>query len=456
MITRLIMLEATDYTVDLPIVQDIVKDFKKEVFRDKDDNLDVYIYQDGETYDNETYTNEIGRHKLLVSYSCEEGETLSYYPSIYKAKDKIILKDKQTGFTIRPITTPTDMTINFTYKNKSKVVMQKIVNRLKNLYKFTGYRFSHRLSYKYLFPKPLIDLIEHIAKLLNKDIYKFIEESAVVKFDYAVKRGSNYKVPSFRGVQGGIIGNFLEEGNKIKIGTDDIYYTIDFSYIITFDKPTALAVHYPILVNNKPLDKKWLPKQEIAAGRDKATGKFDVSRIISDKFNFGTLFTDILIRVPTYDQFTPFHSDNGSKIMLLSILINLEEDKKDILLNINDLKRIGLPDEIVEYLLETNEKDLFTFTQSLFYIELYENNYIKDKEMYKDTEGNIRTEIPLDLTKTYHLLFNVVMNKKLLAYCKPEGNSRITKDERLMEFMGINFNDDRFALVIKDKNVTGY
>ena len=456
MITRLVMLEATDYTVELPIVQDVVKDLKKEVFRDVDNDLDVYIYKDNEPYDNDITTNEIGRNNLLVNYTCEEGDILAYNPGIYRAKEKVILRDKQTGFSIRPITTPTDLTINFTYKNKSKIVMQKILNRLKSLYKFTGYNLSHRLSYSYLFPKPLIHLIKDMATLLNKDMYTFIDESAIVKFDYAVKRGSDYKVPSFRGVQGGIVGNILDDPNKLKIGSDDIFFTIEFSYLLTFDKPIALAVHYPILVNNKPLDKKWLPKNEVMVIRDPATGKLDINRVILTNFDKGTLFTDILIRVPNFDQFTPSRTDTGSKIMLLSILLNIDPKDPYTLFNIKDLSHLGLPDEIVQYLLNTDRYDLFTFTQSLFYLELYENNYIKNKKMYKDSDGNIKTEIPLDVSKTYHILFNVITNRKLLAYCKPEGNNKIIKDEQLMASMGIKFKDDHFALVGDDRNITGY
>ena len=460
MITRLVMIDGIEHTIIAPVVNSVVKDLQDHIFKDKDAKLYIGSFYEEEDVDvnDHVTTNEIGKSKLFVNFEYEDNEELSYNPSIYKAKDKIILRDKQTGFSLRPISTSTDLTMTFTYKNKSKIAVQKVLNKIKNFYKFTGYSLSHRLSYSYLLPKVLMSLMSEIATLKgDANVFNFIEQAAIVKFDYAVKRGSDFKVPSFRGVEAGIIGNIQDEADKLKIGKDGQLYTIEFTYLLTFDKPTTLAVHYPITVNNKPINEKWLPKEELAAGRDRATGQFDISRILRDKFHNGVIQSDIMIRVPNFDQFTPFGIGRyHDRIKLLSILLQLDTDEPNTLLDINDLIYVGLPKNIVDYLLAAGDVDLFNFGHSLFHIELFENNYIKNKKLEKTSDGKIVATEPLDTTKTYHLLFNVVTNKRYLAYVKPKGNDRLAKDIELMKSMNIIFKDDTFALVQNGNNITGY
>lgn len=458
MVTRLVMIEGIDHTVIAPIVNSVVKDIEHKFL--KDDDIKVYMgtyyEEDNSEVNDRVTTNKIGKSKLFVNFEYEDDEELSYNPSIFKSRDKNILLDKQTGFRLKPISTATKLNISFTYKNKSRVAVNKIINKLKNFYKFTGYTLSHRLNYSYLLPDVLMSLMSDIAILKDEpDVFNFIEQASLVKFDYAVKRGSDFKVPSFRGVEAGIIGNIEEDAKSFKITKEEQMYMVDFTYTLVFDKPNALAVTYPITINNKPLNSKWLPKEEVAVSRDLSNGTLDINRILGDKFNLGLITSDILIRVPNFDQFTPDNGADKDRIKLLSVLIQIDANEPDVLLDIHDLKYLGIPDYIIEYFLDIDEYDLFQFGASLFQLELFENNYIKDKGLVKTSDGKIVATKPLDTTKTYHLLFNVITNKNLLKYINPKGNDRLNRDIELMNKMGIMFRDDTFVLMQKGNNTNG-
>lgn len=444
------MVDGIEQTIIAPIVKDVVKDIQDKFI--KDEHVKVYTSsfyeEDNVEVGDHVTTNEIGKSKLFVNFEYEDNEEMSYSPSMYRAKDKIILLDKQTGFSLRPISTNTTLTLTFNYKNKSKVSVQRVLNKLKNFFKFTGHTLVHSLTYSYLFPDILMGLMSNVSSLKGtSNVFDFIDAAAVYNFDYAVKRGSDFKVPSFRGKAAGVMGVMEGDASSLKISKEGELYTLEFSYNITFDKPNALAVHYPITVNNLPIDSNWLPKKSIVKSRERSSGAFDINRIIKDKFNTGDIQNDILIRVPDYDQFTPSLSHDGTTLVLLSLLIQLDPNEPELLLDLNDLAYIGIPDFVISYMKRAGIKDFFKLGSSLFYFMLFENNYIKDKDMSKNFDDKIVATKPLDPTKTYHLVVNVLVNRRFLRFSHHPESSAMVEAIETMRNMGIEFKDDTFALV---------
>ena len=393
MITRLVTIDGVDHTIITPVVNDVVSDIQDKIF--KDDDIEVYkdsLYNDESVdVDDHVYNNKIGKAKLFVNYEVEDNEELELTTSTYIAKDKMLLVDHDTGFNIRPISISSDITFSFIYKSKSKLAVQKVKNRLQHYYLTSGYSINHNVSYSYLLPNVLIKLISNISSLKgNPNIYDFIDASAKYAFDYSIKRGSDYKVPTFHGKQSGIIGNITDEPKSIKIGKEDQYYTIEFSYQITIEKPTALAVQYPITVNNMSIDEIWLPKTKIATPIEKSSGSFNIRNIIGTRIYQGLQFNDILIKVPNFDQFAPYNVNSyNDRIKLISLLIQVDPTNMDIILDIDDLAYIGVPNYLVDYMKATTDNELFKFGSSLIHIELFENNFIKDKGLTKNDDNQI-------------------------------------------------------------------
>jgi len=281
-----------------------------------------------------------------------------------------------------------------------------------------GYTIVHNLSYSYLIPQPVRDLIKDINKLKDPTLSfkEYLDSVSVEKLDYTIKRNSDYSVPAFRGVYANIFGNIETNPGDIKIEKNDVpEYIIEFEYKITIHYPHSLSIQYPILINNKSLPNKWLPKQRYATFVDRGEGVLNIIEVLKGYLKFKN--NDIVMhRIPDYDNFYPNMYDNSYYMRLVSILLQTDETNPNFIFNLDDLKYIGIPPYLVDYLKTTNDKELFTFGQALIYIELYDSNIKKDLGLYKDENNNILSTIPLSKGNSYHIVINLILDKGVINY----------------------------------------
>ena len=451
MITKIAMLSGVEHTVLIPMINKVTEDINKKIIKDDKafiNNITQYDNDDAEMANN-LYNPDLGKTMLEVSYDIEDNEDLAMTTSTYKPVNKIILLDKDNGVSLRPRYVSSDITIKFKYYSKSKIAVKNIKSRLRTYYLTSGYTIIHELPYSFLYPSSILSLLKNISKLKNMELFNYIESNVTYKIDYAVKRGSDYKVPSFRGIEAGIMGSMSTEPKDITIEKDDkTYYTLEFDYIINIQRPMALAVQYPILVNNKKLDDIWLPKEELAVSREPSNNKFDIRNVIGKFYRGGKNTNDILYRVPTYDNFVPgFTKYDNDRIKLISLLIEVNPSDNKLLFNIDDLKYVGMPEFILEYMKLSRDVKLFKLGYSLFYINLYEGNYIRDKKLYLTDTNDIKTLESLDSSKTYHLLISVVTDLGLLYFSNKTDSPELTEAKVICDKMNIEYVINNKAII---------
>jgi len=451
MITKIAMLNGVEHTVLTPMINKVTEDINKKIIKDDNvfiNNITQYDNDESEMTNN-LYKPELGKSMLEVSYDIEDNEELTLTTSTYKPINKIILLDKDNGTSLRPRYISSDITIKFKYYDKSKIAIKNIKSRLRTYYLNSGYTIIHDLPYSFLYPPSIISLLSNIAELKGMNVFNYIETNATYAIDYAIKRGSEYKVPSFRGIESGIMGSISTEPKDVAISKDDkTYYTLEFEYIINVQRPMALAIQYPILVNNKKLDDIWLPKEEVVITREPSNNKFDIRNIIGKFYREGKNTTDVLYRVPTYDNFVPgFTRFDEDMIKLISLLIEVNPSDDKLLFNIDDLRFVGLPDFILEYMKLNRGDTLFRLGYSLFYINLYEGNYIREKKLYLTDTNDIKTLESLDSSKTYHLLIHVVTDLGLLKFSNNSDNPELLAAKDMCDKMNIKYTINNKAIV---------
>lgn len=443
MISKLATIQGIDHTVIMPMVTQITSDLNKKIIKDKDvfiNNMFMYEKENADFADN-NYSNALGGPNIDISLDVEDIDVFNKTSSMYKPINKIIVLDKDTGLNIRQIYLSTKLNLTYGYRTQSKEKINSVLNRLKLYYTNTGYNIIHDLPYSYTMPLNVIDLIKNINYLKNNnnDYLTYFNSIIRYKFDLAINRSKTYKIPVFRGIQSNVIGMFSDEPKSISISKGSTpEYGITFNYSVLIQKPMGLYIQYPIMVNNKKLEDKWLGVEEYAKPLLTPDGVLNINGIVNRYIDDDTKYSDVsMIKLPSYDRFVPLPNFNDkSRVKLVSMLLEVDPTNKFNIFNIDDLKYIGLPKLMIDYLKNKGD-DIFKFGESIFYIELYEKDYIKDYGLHQDTTNNILTTKELKTDTSYHILISMLVD---LNYINYEPNStRLEEDITLLKHFKLEY-----------------
>jgi len=452
MVIRTALIDGLDFTFFKPIINQVRDDAKKYFFKDPDifDQDGVIYGKEGSTFGDYIYDNTLGGPTLLTTYEIHEDEDLRLGLSMRQQRNYPIIADSSTGLIAMPIYRFMKIEVKFSYIGQSKVKVQRMVNRLQSFYNAGGYSLSHNLEYSYLLPGSLVNLIGNIARLKEVSFEDFIKTASNLEFDNAIKRGSDYKVPAFRGVYENIFGYIEENPSELVIEKNsDTSYTMEFSYHLTVKEPYALSIKYPILVNNKRIDDKWLPNEKIAVMTNKDKVELmDINKVIKE-YNNVVPPGAIAHKVPDYDNFFPVeYINNTSKFGLISILLEVDENNPKFLFSLDNLRYIGVPDYMIEYCKTTNDRELFSPGKAALIFDLFEIDNIKNHGLH--LEGyNVIADVPLSIDKTYHIVISVILDKGLIDYyiAGSENEELINRDEVLYSNIGLRtFKSQRIAV----------
>ena len=441
MITKIANIEGQEITVYNKIIKQITNDIMSRFIKDFNAFLYLKTKYDRENveFPDYVYDNTLGGPTLDIEYEIKPTEELAITTSYIRYRTVPIVLDKDNGFSIRPLFRQTEINLHYRFRSQSKQELLNLKSKLLNFYYTTNYVCSHNLEYSFLFPYNVIVLANEIKTLkgLDIDVIDYLNSIAIKELDAAVKRGSEYKIPVYRGKQMNRYGSFKTNPENIEITRNDVpEYIFEFDYRVTFDNPISLFVQYPILINNKPLSKVWLGEETFA----KVTPNIDFTLLLRSwlvEYSLGMKNEeDIIFKVPNYDNFALMPDPNKKiwNINFLSLLIEVDKDQPDLLFNLDDLKYIGLPDNLVEYM-KRRGSNITRLGKTGVLLELYEGNNIKDLGLYVDENNNVRTKEPMNITKVYHIIFKFIID---LSYIDKKEEDVINDTKKLFKELNIN------------------
>ena len=443
MITRTAVIDGLDHTFIMPIINSVKDDIKRTIMHDSDifdHHVTMNNISDSE-FEDYLYDNTLGGPTLNIAYEVEYKEENRKGTSIYTPLNKIILIDKDNGFNIRPNYVTATLHLKFRYIGQSRILIQRMVNKLKTFYDFSGYTLTHDLNYSFLIPNVVLGLMDNINKLkdTNLSLNEYVNSITPGGIDIAIKPNSDREVPVFRGYMDSIFGYLDDQPADLTIDKNsDTSYSVEFAYSLTVKIPNSLTIQYPILVNNKPIDKHWLPAERMAVKVDKAEGKLNIIDIIRNYHEFKSSYT-ALYKVPTYDNFYPKEYIRGDlKLPLISILLSVDPNALNNILSLDSLKYIGLPDCLITYFKSRQGNELFEISNSIFLLELYKNNNVANYGL--NVVGNeIIADKPLDITKSYHIVISIMLDKGMVGYYRHDllDKDKVQEDDILLDKLHI-------------------
>ena len=423
MVTRAALIEGQEHTIITPIIKKITDDINRQLVQDSDSFLYLKTKYEEEGIDvpDYLYDNTLGGPNIDIEYTIEPHEVIKYNFNHINPMSNPILYDPDTRFTVRPYYQMVDIKITFTYRTQSKQQALNLKNRLYTFFISSPYKLIHDLEYSYQLPYSIITLANEIKTLkeFKGSVYDYLENISLFNLDYSIKRGSNYKIPTFRGIEKGRLGYLLTDPTESPINpehNDVPEYKISFDYMVSFHMPKGLWVDIPMLVNNKRISNIWLPKEKVTTIVEKEDNRLNITDNILKYISGERTVEDIIFKIPSNDQFSPLACVSKYDYVIRWLSLLLEIDKNDLytLFNLNDLKYIGVDDYIIDYMKRYKDK-LFKIGGCGIYLELLEYNNVKDYGLYVDKDFNIKSTNPLDIKGIYHMVFSFITDISVLV-----------------------------------------
>ena len=423
MVTRLIMLDNLNYTIDRPIEKSMVNYFKNNLLN----KPDIYVYYLSDKEDNSLEmdpnvdNNKIKQEMLMVTTEKTPLTEMTYVNNVAIDTHQPIMEDKEVLFLVRPRTIFTTYRITIKYFSRDKNRVLKIINLLRETDSINLNNIIISAEYYYTIPLTLLKLIHRISKLKNVNYGEYFKSIQLVKTDF-IKSREGLEIPVIREKQGGVLAYNTTDPYEIKPEKDDQYgYYAEMIFELDVEVPTSLMVTYPILVYNKLIGDDFIPRQNLSLPLP-INSEFNKAfyRLNDMGFRASVLKGRPLVYVPTIDEFpyAEFPLRDGH-VRLLSILLMLDEKDPYQIMNLNELRDLGINDFIYDYMKTRIGRSMFVPVYDLFQFELFEDFYLKDLELYLDKDLNIRSKKPINIKSQYRLALNVVRD---LKYLNPRQN----------------------------------
>ena len=314
--------------------------------------------------------------------------------------------DDQLGISAKLVYIPTEVTINFKYKARSKTLASKIRHdtwaRVSNMRDVN----LHTVTYTVPISTTFIDVIrylhalrENIAGYGDKFPEYFLSYASPAITQISRLEGSNPNY-SLQETATRILGMFdftgsMERAEKDSEGST---YTMEFAYKFTYEKPSEQILKFPIAIHNQLVDQRLFIKDSPDLSKKKKFYSSSIKHM--RKFEADYILDQLVgdekyITIPSYDDITFENHISGTKT-LFSAICSVEEDP-NLLLNLNELNDYLFNEQILDYIKKVDWEFIGKPYQSFINVSHYRNSFLAHHESITiDRDLNLRTTKPLN------------------------------------------------------------
>lgn len=427
--TRRVMLSGgLEQTVTRPIIITLCKDIMTMLQMDQN----TYVQYGDQVLINKSDT---GRDTLskslpnkLLSVNVKEnpvdGLEVSRVP--LKAQTPSFYADKETNTSATTIYKDMELHLEVKFRTKSKAEATSMVNRIGLMTADSSYFNRHNLDISYEIPSTVGTFIGEVYKL-KKSVYTDLTEEDFSNNSFDMTRIDRINSLSslmakssyvLREAQVDVLGYINGDISNKEAQEEDQYHVVEFTYTISYLKPIAMHISFPILIFNKTLPNSFtgLDNKPLITAKHFESFK-DLEELLTKYSTFGINYNGYYLTHPPQDDFTQPYELSGYQTVMSLLTVVDPVNTSNIMFNINNIGGLSFKDSVKELMIF--DKDIVgEMFNSLFFFALYENDRINfDNKLFLDEEGNVKHTIPLDITKTYRVFIYVINDATMLS-CK--------------------------------------
>lgn len=334
--------------------------------------------------------------------------------------------DPDTGVYIRPVYSPTDISINIISRHTDKDAAIRWRDDIRMRISTLRAERVHIASYSYIIPFEFIIILREIHKMreavapYGETFDQFVERYLVDKGTTLVDLAGNNPTLAIKETQTQMMGWFeFEEGpEKGDKQSENSAHNITFSYKLKLDKPIASVMNYPLMIHNQLIDKKFRPTEksyEVDDYRLAYSNSVGALRTFAP-YEQSRKFKPPGIAIPVFDDFIPASTSIPLDTMrVLTALTSVDLSNPKVLLDLKDLGTFTI-DPVIQAFMVVERNWIQKLGTSVLNLVVYENDVAMHSTKYSMDENLIVNLVDdPDPRKIYHVRLAVYMRPRLLT-----------------------------------------
>lgn len=365
--------------------------------------------------------------QLTVDVTEEYQEDRMLSSAVFRPENPHIFRDPALQVGLKPVYSSCDTTITFKYRARSKQEAIRWRDEVKNRTALGREQFIHSVTYHFLIPEELLVILREIWRLrenvapYGQDFDTYFKNHRTQRARWLTNQAGQNGRWGIAETQMRVLGWFDFEGVPEQGSKEDdaSTWTIGFSYKFKYDKATACAMQYPLIVHNQMIKyHPAYPDQPMYQVEDQLR-KYALSAKMFAYFETGRqnyYFKKRMgYQVPSYDEFIP-SSVVPNTLRLVSALIKIDPENPREIFNLMD--NVGgdiMMDPDIRCCLEKEWPYMTQPFQSIFNVSLYRSDRLQLPDKISiDANLDMTTTFDMDLRQTYHVRISLVSNLRLI------------------------------------------
>ena len=421
-------------SITRPVVYNIVRDMIRRTGLPKDIRINYpgdieRAMQDGSsiTTSHPEQTKFAYTSQLTIEVNEEYQEDRMLSTAVFRPENPFIFRDDALQVGIKPVYASCDTTITVKFRAQSKQQATRWRDDIKNRTSMNREQFIHQIAYHYLIPEETLVVLQEVHKLrenvagYDEDFATYFKNNRTTKARWLTNQAGQNGRWGIAESQIRVLGWFDWEGVPEQGSKEDdaSTWTIGFSYKFKYDKPTACAMQYPLVVHNQIIKYHPEPPEQPMYQIENQLRKYALSAKMFAYFETGSAMHYQQRRqgyqIPSYDEFLPV-SVVPNTLRLFTALVQIDPNNPRELFKLTD--NIGgdlMLDPDIQCCLEKEWPYMTQPMQSIFNVSLYTGPFLQTPDKIAvDANLNLTTTFDMDLRQTYHVRVSLTKNLRLL------------------------------------------
>lgn len=332
-----------------------------------------------------------------------------------------VFLDKNLGVIVTPVYATNNVTISFKYRCKSKTRAQQWRDDMRVKLGQMRDVNVHSVTYHYMLPKQVWEVINQIYECretkhgYGQTFEEYVVSNSSDRLTVIGDLAAKDVELAISETQGRVIGLYQFDPIPAKIEHDETTgtYSVSFDYKFSYEKPIEANIRYPVMVHNQVLPARYVSWDDNAPKVERSKLSFTASgaalRAFESDVRMNKLYnSDLILRLPYYDDFTIPAVPTGTGSVLIA-LAEVDETDKQTLFALNDLGDYEIDPDIMQFIQESEYPYIGKIYESILHIDLYRGQYLASSgSLVMNAQSVISAATPLTLRTQHRVRLSIV------------------------------------------------
>lgn len=340
-------------------------------------------------------------------------------------EQKPIFCDGSLGFSLRPIYTPSDVTMTVRYRSNSETEVRRwVANMVVRASRGSDVNL-HRIDYSYPVPYGFLMLAEDIWKLreavepYGESFQQYIVNHSSGRLAVISNQAGKYSqlVVNERKVRIQGFFDFVGIPEEPTLDSESGMWEIQFKYTFKYERPDAVLIFYPVSVHNQLIPEKYTDHIDsefdpALLNASRSNSYEDLERFELDSVAMATRPPIPFIKIPHYDDFKPQNPPPGTATVISALCF--VDDDKETLMDMNDLGDFIIDADVLEFL-KSEYPHMTKLYHSFFNVAIYNGEFsLVGERVIVTPDLKIKSTKALDLRRVYHVRVSIIAEVHML------------------------------------------